>query len=115
MQTHSRRTDADHHLPQHGWSKRKRVITSHSGSEASRWCMPNEDPEDEGTDVFDLLIRPRLLGRRIREIPLGRWIVVIIRLRRIRRLQRVFGYVGQHLQTIPARLRWRLQKELTKE
>ena len=107
-----RRIDAYHHLPQHGWSKRKRVITSHSGSKATRLHMPIEN-EDE--DFFDLLLRPRLVGRRIREVPLGRWIVQIIRLKRIRRLQRLFGYIGQYLQTVPTRLRLSLQKELIKE
>jgi hypothetical protein len=60
-------------------------------------------------------LSPRLVGRRIREIPLGRWILLVIRLKRIRRLQRLFGYIGHYLQTVPARLRWSLQKELTKD
>ena len=92
--------------------QKEKVITSHSGSEATRWRMPIED---EDSDVFDLLLRPRLVGRRIREVPLGRWVVLIIRLKRIRRLQRLFGYIGQYLQTIPARLRLSLQKELIKD
>ena len=107
-----RRIDAYHHLPQAWLVQKERVITSHSGSEATRLCMPIEN---EDSDIFDLLLRPRLVGRRIREIPLGRWIVLIIRLKRIRRLRRLFGYIGQHLQTIPARLRLSLQKELIKD
>ena len=107
-----RRIDAYHHLPQAWLVQKERVITSHSGSEATRLCMPIEN---EDSDVFHLLLRPRLVGRRIREVPLGRCIVLIIRLKRIRRLQGLFGYIGQHLQTIPARLRLSFQKEPIKE
>jgi len=71
--------------------------------------------ENKDSDVLDLLLRPRLVGRRIREVALGRWIVLIIRLKRIRRLQRLFGYIGHYLQTIPDRLRWRLQREFCKD
>ena len=44
-----------------------------------------------------------------------RWRQLVIKCFRIRRLQRIFGYVGQFLQQYPSSLRARLQKELKKQ
>jgi hypothetical protein len=40
---------------------------------------------------------------------LGRWTGILRHLHRLRRLQRVFAYVGHHLQSYPRNLRQRLR------
>ena len=54
-------------------------------------------------------------AHRVREVDtLPRWIRLLRKLHRVRRLQRLFAVIGQHLQGLPWTLRHRVQRALPK-
>jgi len=79
---------------------------------------PPSDPEDEGPAARGLpqtWSQIRAFRWRIGDRAQAQWRRLIRKALRLRRLQRLFGHVGQHLQTFPSEIRRDLQRHFPKE
>jgi hypothetical protein len=78
---------------------------------ASSTVAPPSSPSSSSSEgSFEVVV-----ARYLEEVAIERWARLVRKAQRVRRLQRIFGYLGQFLQTFPTPLLRRLQRTWKKE
>jgi hypothetical protein len=79
-------------------------------SASSTVAPPSSPSSSSSEDSFEVVV-----ARYLEEVAIERWARLVRKAQRVRRLQRIFGYLGQFLQTFPTPLLRRLQRTWKKE